>query len=125
MHMYSMINETSFITQQRINNICQSIIEYLNKTIFNKIIQNYLDLDLLFQNIYDSIRSGDIPLFQLAVTIDTEENIYYMGYINNQPFFKNPIIVNTLSAFKEELECKINWLNSDEAMRSLINFVTY
>ena len=125
MHMYSMINETSYITQQRINNICQSIIEYLNKTIFNKIIQNYLDLDLLFQNIYDSIRSGDIPLFQLAVTIDTEENIYYMGYINNQPFFKNPIIVNTLSAFKEELECKINWLNSDEAMRSLINFVTY
>ena len=125
MHMYSMINETSFITQQRINDICQSIIEYLNKTIFNKIIQNYLDLDLLFQNIYDSIRSGDIPLFQLAVTIDTEENIYYMGYINNQPFFKNPIIVNTLSAFKEELECKINWLNSDEAMRSLINFVTY
>lgn len=84
---------------------------------------NYLNMKMFSTRIYWDLFCGDIPIFHLRYECDSENKVYQVGYLDDQPFFTQKMCIGTIDSLVQDFEAKMRWLATAKASDALREFI--
>lgn len=100
-------------------NLCSGILASIPKGQ----VESCLKKEILLEKIYNDLLCGNIPFMQMKAVLQASGSVFYTGYIDGCPFFKQPLDVTSIDRLSEEFNAQIEWLNSGEAQQALQTFI--